>query len=762
MSGSRRSYDTDQLIIRHVTALNPNDSPINANTVLTADGAGGTYWAVPCTLGALPAYTNVLANGVPMIANKSTNTLTLTTIGGGINMDVNSTTKTISFYSGSFQEFDISGGNTLLAYSNSIATPTVTFTGTNGIRISSDPLTNTIRFQGQPTAISTGIYAYNQINVISNASTLTNDAINNQNNQVLTATSPSTMLKVIGVGDILLTTNTTSNAYFIGISSFTSKGWADLSGVAHSTFSQVLSTVSSLYYDNSEVGIATSSIMNSLSNVSTGIRQRFLYDEWIVQNNYTPISLFNLFSNSVIGAQYVSTPSLVSTVAGLGTSETGMIVSTVAGLGSSSYISTPSLISSVAGLGTMYISSFFGQVTSPLLGNILLVDSVNGNDSTATPGGLPYKTVSAAVSAATSGKTIWILPGTYTLSAGLVLPSGIALRGANIQTTILTWSPSTSGIKTLLTMGSNTRVEDLTLTLTTSTPGVNLIGVYFPTTTTTSSKLRTLVINVSSTSGDSTFAYGIYGDGTSTNPKSFQTSSAIRACTVNCTGNVTGAIRSCYFTGALQFSARDTIFYANGSGSAANVIGVESTNSGSFIILKTSSVSGSTYDIRQPSGLSPSTYVIQLNATDLINGTAASNGFTVNTDPNHLLFTSVGNWGASTHYMTPGTIAYNQLSATPIGIPFIQRIIVFGALITCQPPLLNSDSVTVTLYKSSSPSVLGTSFATLTANTTNGSSVRIENVSSTFNPVTDYLQVQITTTNLTNSGTTIMVYLPVY
>jgi hypothetical protein len=59
-----------------------------------------------------------------------------------------------------------------------------------------------------------------------------------------------------------------------------------MSGVTYGTFSSVMSTVSTLFYDNKEVGQATSSIMDSMSNMSIGIRQQFNYDEQNVMLNY--------------------------------------------------------------------------------------------------------------------------------------------------------------------------------------------------------------------------------------------------------------------------------------------------------------------------------------------------------------------------------------------------------------------------------------------------------------------------------------------
>ena len=332
----------------------------------------------------------------------------------------------------------------------------------------------------------------------------------------------------------------------------------------------------------------------------------------------------------------------------------------------------------------------------------------------------------------------------------------------NVQTTILQMIPTVPGTYTMVTMGTQTRLEDLTLNLTTSTGGANLVGINFPLTTPGTAKLRSMVLNVTSTAGDSTFCYGVFATGTTTNPKVFQSSSAARAITINVTANVTGFVRGIYVTGALQYSVRDIIVKATCTGSPADCIGIEATNSGAYVVIKTSSVDGTTYDIKQPSGLAATNPVIQLNATDLINANSDANGFTVNTEPSHIYYIGVGNWGVSTHYLFPGTVAYSALSLTPIGIPFPQKCIVFEVLISCQPALTGTDSVTLTLYKSLLPNTIGTAFATVTANVANGSYVRFNNFSSTFNPILDFLQVALTTNNLSDPNTTLIVAIAIY
>jgi hypothetical protein len=125
----------------------------------------------------------------------------------------------------------------------------VNFAGRNGVKITGDPYTRTIFFDTQVTAISTGIYGYSKFNVISNASTLKVDAVNNSNNIVLTAGSTSSVMNFIGLGDIVLNGHTTSNAVFIGISSFSSSNYLNISSLAYKTYGSTLSTVSSLFCD---------------------------------------------------------------------------------------------------------------------------------------------------------------------------------------------------------------------------------------------------------------------------------------------------------------------------------------------------------------------------------------------------------------------------------------------------------------------------------------------------------------------------------
>ena len=170
MSSSRKTYDTDSIVLRKIIARTEGDVSIGAGKVLVAQGDGSTQWVYPSTLPGAPAFTRVIGNGTVINADNLSTTLVLSTL-DSMGMIANSTTKQISFYAKAFTSFDVSGGNTLTAYNttNNTQTPTVEFVGINGVQISSDPQTNKLYFQTAPATLSTGLYAYHQVNVLSNA-----------------------------------------------------------------------------------------------------------------------------------------------------------------------------------------------------------------------------------------------------------------------------------------------------------------------------------------------------------------------------------------------------------------------------------------------------------------------------------------------------------------------------------------------------------------------------------------------------------------
>jgi hypothetical protein len=141
-----------------------------------------------------------------------------------------------------------------------------------------------------------------------------------------------------------------------------------------------------------------------------------------------------------------------------------------------------------------------------------------------------------------------------------------------------------------------------------------------------------------------------------------------------------------------------------------------------------------------------------LAGTDLINANAGSNGFTVNMEPSHMFFqlasrlnfTGGGSEVATTtgtYYLHAGSNCSN-FSTNVIGYPFVQKVIVFEGLVTTTQGVTGAQVVTVNFYKSTTSNVLGTLFAgPLVLNSTT-QTVKFQNKSASFNPLTDYLQVQ--------------------
>jgi len=383
----------------------------------------------------------------------------------------------------------------------------------------------------------------------------------------------------------------------------------------------------------------------------------------------------------------------------------------------------------------------------------LRVDQINGNDATASLNGLPYQTVNAAISGSTGGCTVWVMPGTYNLTNGITLPTGSSLRGMSLQTTTIQILNATTSTN-LVTMSPSTRIEDVTLVLTANpgSAGVNLTGVYFPTTTSTTAKIRTVVVNVGSTasSPDTGNIYGIYADGTTTNPFTLQSTNAMQRTTTNVNSTTTGRNCALYVapTATCQFAVRDCVFFANSS-LGATAVGVECGGTGSFISLKTSSCAGTTNDIKQDTGgITGSASTIQLSATDLINANADANGFTVNTSPNQYQFVVIGSLSASkTYYLSPGTTTNSVLAdVNVVSIPFTQRLVLFSWS-AFYSGNIGTTGCTLSLYNTTFAATgsSGTLVSRIFLNTSNVVT-RLQNFSSTFN-TNNYLQVVLTTTS---------------
>jgi len=395
-------------------------------------------------------------------------------------------------------------------------------------------------------------------------------------------------------------------------------------------------------------------------------------------------------------------------------------------------------------------------------GKTLTVDSVYGNDTTAASNKytLPFLTISAALSAASSGELVFVRPGTY--NETLTVPAGVSLNGAGAQAVIVQQLNVVANT-VLLTLNANTRVENFTFNLS-SSAAVNLTGVLFEDGTSTNAKLRNSIWTITSTNTGSNTILGVASPFTSTAPTStFTSPNAIQRTTINVISASTGTTRGILVSGANRFAVRDIVIFARGTGT--NIVGAETTNANAVFDCKTTTISGTLYDIQRTSG------DIKLGATDLVNSNSNNDGFSISIEPSHLLFVlgptvnftgsgSLTITPAGTYYLSPGTSLAN-FSSNVVGIPFPQKLIVFDGVISSTVAIPVGVTITVTLYKSSSPSVLGTSFKSAVLNSSN-QNVTINQFSTTFD-TTEYFQAEcvISGGSLT-AGTNICISIGLY
>jgi hypothetical protein len=279
------------------------------------------------------------------------------------------------------------------------------------------------------------------------------------------------------------------------------------------------------------------------------------------------------------------------------------------------------------------------SLASPKLGNVVVVDQINGNDATGALNGLPFQTVNAAVTymgtlvLPAGGVTCWILPGTYALTGGLTIPNTCSLRGLSLQTTRLTWAASVpGGTATLLTMGENSRVEDLSLTLTSSNDTTNLVGIALPGTTSVTSKLRVSVLTVDNSGlavGTTTNVYGVLCSGAGVLGPATFSFNMLKGSTINVLSNGGGNKFGIFMpsTSASEVSTRDMNIYVASPTTATSTglyVGVYTDNLNSQVQLRTSSISGAPFPA--PGGLTKLPVVLRTDVNTALNGTPVIQG----------------------------------------------------------------------------------------------------------------------------------------
>jgi len=289
-----------------------------------------------------------------------------------------------------------------------------------------------------------------------------------------------------------------------------------------------------------------------------------------------------------------------------------------------------------------------------------------------------------------------------------------------------------TGNTTLLTMGGNNRVEDITLTLT-STGHYTLKGVVFVGGTTTSTKLRTVVVNVNNSgavyTGNSIVTGIEFGGTGNIGPASFSYNS-IKGSTVNVYSNGSGKKRGLMVSNTNIVSARDTNVYVaqpTSTASTGSYVGVE-VNDVSFslgtiqlrsttvgVVVPTAGQSYTASDILQttPSVVGNPVYLaspgIQIGpGTDLVTKTAGGLGFSTFIFPTTVFYGLKGSVkdGTSGGWLWPGTML---VSGGPNGFPdttlppayyrIQQTVLLSGMSVSLNTAPGTGHTVTVTVQK---------------------------------------------------------------
>jgi hypothetical protein len=370
---------------------------------------------------------------------------------------------------------------------------------------------------------------------------------------------------------------------------------------------------------------------------------------------------------------------------------------------------------------------------SASFGNVIRVDSVYGSDTHGAVGTYPFLTVGAAISAASTGMHIKIAAGTYNLAYGITIPTGVSMRGDSIQTTTLQMVDVTADT-TLLTMGTNTRVEDLTLKLT-SQEHHTLKGIVFGGDTSVTAKLRTCVLTVNNASagavGTSTVT-GVECSGTGSLGSASFSFNSLKGSTINVYSDGSGNKRGILVNNTNIVTTRDLNVYVaapatpnTATGSYVGVETADAANTGSIEIRSTtigtvSPLGGNTYtssDILQthPSTVVNPTYLagagIQLGpGVDLVTKSAGGKPFTTYVYPTTLFYCARGTVTATkSGYLWTGTQLFAgggssvPDTTTPVARYRVQQpLIVSGLVASCAVGPGSGSNATVTVCKNAS------------------------------------------------------------
>lgn len=371
------------------------------------------------------------------------------------------------------------------------------------------------------------------------------------------------------------------------------------------------------------------------------------------------------------------------------------------------------------------------QPTPSKAGNVIIVDQRNGIDSQGSVNGQAFSTVNAAmtylggISIPSSGITVWIMPGAYVLSAGISIPALCSMRGMTTQTTKLSWAASAPGsTATLLTMGENTRLEDMSLTLTSTNTTTNLVGISLAGTASNTSKIRGMVLTVDNhtiATGSTTNVYGILSAGTSSLTAQVFSFNFTRGDTINVFSNGAGTKRGLLVSGDNTISLRDTNFYVAAPTdplSTGSYVAVETNSALSQASFRTSSISGppsaggyTGSDILQTLPVLRDTYGINIGpGTDLIHRDAGGLPFALTTTPTVIMYCINAALLGAPRFLWPGVLPTGG-DVTEVFVRMDRSVVIQGMSVNMRTAPGAGNNVVFTVNKSTT-GVAGSGVAT--------------------------------------------------
>lgn len=354
-ASSRRTLDVDVITLRQVFIRGSNNSNIPSSSVLVSDGIGGTYWSLISTVGTYPSFNRIVIESNRYSATPGSNTFTFLA-GPGIGYNDGGPGNNTSYiYGKSFQNLEVPGISTLSAFTDGRVTSNLTFSSLGGLHLSTDTTSNILWFNA-------GI---KNLAVFSNSPAFAPDPAQKK---VLPITLQYSTFQFVGLNDIQLQTDETSNSVFFGISTFTSEGFLAISTQAFSLPSTILGTASTLLVSKVEYSTGISTLSTSLGRQLESFST--LYDFQNIStttvstlstfSSVTAITLSTLSANSYFSYSTLSTQTFQS-ISTLSSYFYEVNQSTI-----SSFIYT-NLASTTAGWSTLFTSSlgpYFSTLSS--------------------------------------------------------------------------------------------------------------------------------------------------------------------------------------------------------------------------------------------------------------------------------------------------------------------------------------------------------------------------------------------------------------